>query len=140
MKLCLDCRADISHRTGGAVRCLSCSYAHKKKRTAELNRLKPKKYRKCFKPDCTTEMTGKGTQQYCDDHLYISRRRRRVEKKAVAVAKVKKEPRKAGVSRNDGKPWFPGWNGCYSPNLSPLVIELLERNTTAAPINPYRSA
>lgn len=54
--------------------------------------------------------------------------------KAIRV-KVRDPLRRTGRPRSPelkeiidvGGDWFPGWNGCYSPNLSPFDIALIEK-------------
>jgi hypothetical protein len=45
--------------------------------------------------------------------------------KPAPAPKPKKQP-KASANLSGG-PWFPGWNGCYAPSLTPSDIELIER-------------
>lgn len=93
--------------------------------------------------DCQVELSTP-TAIRCDPHKYARMRQKqrvysenhRIKTGVKVVAPKQPKAKDTSVagrirsgeltSATESPPWFEGWNGCYSPTLSPLQVSLLE--------------
>ncbi len=135
-RCCRLCGADISDLTLHASRCRPCASpksdlnrAKDRERKARAPRVVVVKPRVCAVGHCTIDITLLDPRRlYCDEHRGLRRKTDRPKKvRAVKPPAPPKEKPPVVVINTDGGPWFPGWNGCYSPNLSAFDIALIEK-------------
>lgn len=97
-RICADCSVSIAHRMRSASRCETCSVIHSNKQYAEK--------RKANKATTVRQIPPR--------------------RDAPKLGPVKEKQEKPSLP-NFGGDWFPGWDGCWSPSLSPLAREMAEQ-------------